>query len=158
MGGNGSYSTEFGGVIAANRTHFDTGYRIDGHKVVILQDNPSHDKIIMNSNSENPIYLFASIDDKTGKLTISSIGIYKKHMLTMSIDIMFDGDGNVIPYNEGEHGTHAHNWSEVSPGVIGRKSHDKSNHLPIPEKYKSLIEKIVEFNKKGKTWTKESVR
>ena len=30
MGGNGSYSKEFGGVPEASRTHIETEYRIDG--------------------------------------------------------------------------------------------------------------------------------
>lgn len=125
MGGNGSYSKELGGVATKDRTHYDTGYRIDGHKIVVLQDNPSHDKIIMNSDSENPIYLIASADKETDKLTISSIGIYEKHMLTESIDLKFDSQGNAIPFNNTDGGSHAHKWGEVAPGIIGRKSHDK---------------------------------
>ena len=34
MGGNGSYDKVLGGVVEGKRTHYDTGYRIDGHKVV----------------------------------------------------------------------------------------------------------------------------
>ena len=152
MRGNGSYSKEFGGVETKDRTHFDTEYRIDGHKIVVLQDNPSHDKIIMNSNSESPIYLFASADKRTGKLTVSGLGIYKKHLLKESIDLKFDSQGNLKLFNSGEGGSHAHKWGEVAPGMIGRKSYDKKNHLPIEKKYQKLIDKIVEFNKKGKIW------
>lgn len=154
MGGNGSYSEEFGGVETKDRTHFDTEYRIGGHKVVVLQDNPSHDKIIMNSNSDSPIYLFASADKDTGRLTVSGIGIYEKHKLTESIDLKFDSHGNVLPYNETDGGSHSHKWGEVAPGKIGRKRFDKKNHLPIKKKYHGLIDKIVEFNKKGKIWKK----
>lgn len=64
MGGNGSYDKVLGGVVEGKRTHYDTGYRIDGHKVVIFKENTSHDKFIMNSNSEHPIYLIASADEK----------------------------------------------------------------------------------------------
>lgn len=155
MGGNGSYSKEFGGVPTNDRTHYDTDFRIDGHKVVVFQDNPNHDKIIMNSNSESPIYLFALADKETGKLTISGIGIYKKHLLTESIDLKFDSKGNVLPFNKTEDGSHSHKWGEVSPGIIGRKSHDKNNYFPIDPKYQPLIDKIVEFNKKGKIWKKK---
>lgn len=157
MGGNGSYSEGFGGVEIKDRTHYDTEYRISGHKVVVLQDNPSHDKIIMNSNSENPIYLFASADKDTGKLTVSCIGIYKKHKLTESIDLKLDSDGNVLSFDKTEDGSHAHKWTEVAPGKIGRERHDKNNHLPIKKKYQSLIDKIAEFNKKGKIWEKAKV-
>ena len=156
MGGNGSYSKEFGGVKPQDRTHYETEYKIEGHKVLVLQENPSHDKIIMNSNSRNPIYLFASADKKTGKLTISGIGIYKNYKLVESIDLKFDSNGNVLPFKKTEDGSHSHNWFEVAPGIIGRKSYDKSNHKPIKQKYQKLIDKIVDFNKKGKIWKKRN--
>ena len=156
MGGNGSYSKEFGGVKPQDRTHYETDYKIDGHKVLVLQDNPGHDKIILNSNSRNPIYLFASVDKATGKLTISCIGIYKNNKLVESIDLKFDSNGNVLPFTKTEGSSHAHNWHEVSPGIIGRKSHDKNNCLPIKKKYQKLIDKIVDFNKKGKIWKKKN--
>ena len=155
MGGNGSYSKQLGGVPQKSRTHTDTEFRIDGHKVIVLTGNPSHDKIIMNSNSESPIYLFASVDKNTHRLTISGIGIYDKHILSKSIDLKFDSEGNIKPYSESENGSHAHLWYEKSPGVYGRKSHDKSNYFPIGREYRSLINKIEEFNKKGKIWKKD---
>lgn len=58
MGGNGSYSKEFGGVPEASRTHIETEYRIDGHKVLLFGENVEHDKIILNANSDSPTYLF----------------------------------------------------------------------------------------------------
>ena len=70
MGGNGSYSKEFGGVPEASRTHIETEYRIDGHKVLLFGENVEHDKIIMNANSDSPTYLFASVDKKTGKMKV----------------------------------------------------------------------------------------
>ena len=154
MGGNGSYGKALGGVAEKDRTHYDTGYRIDGHKVLVLMENINHNKFIMNSNSENPIYLIASIAKNTHRLVISGIGIYEKHKLTKSIDLKFDSDGNLIPFDSSEKGSHAHNWTENSPGVLGRKRHDESNHLPIDNKYQHLIDKIVDFNKKGHTWEK----
>ena len=58
MGGNGAYIASEGGVPMRNRTHNDTEYRIDGHKVLVQAGNPKQKKTPMNSNSENPIYLF----------------------------------------------------------------------------------------------------
>ncbi len=152
MGGNGSYSKEWGGVPEVSRTHIDTNYRVDGHKVLLLEQNPGHDKIIMNSNSENPVYLFASVDKQSGVIQISGIGIYEKHVLKESIDLKFDKDGNVLPFSKTENGSHAHLWYEKSPGIYGRKSHDKSNYYPISKKYQGLINKIEDFNRKGKKW------
>ncbi len=157
MGGNGSYSKEWGGVPEVSRTHIDTGFRIDGHKVLLLENNPSHDKIIMNSNSENPIYLFAAVDKKSGKVTISGIGIYEKHAIKESIDLKFDSQGNVIPFSNSENGSHSHLWYEISPGIYGRRRHDKSNYFAIDNKYQPLINKIIDFNKKGKIWKKDTV-
>lgn len=152
MGGNGSYSKEFGGVPEADRTHIETEYRVDGHKVLLFGDNVEHDKIILNANSDSPTYLFGSVDKKTGIVTISGIGIYQKEKLTQSVDLKFDSKGSFIPYSKSEKGSHSHLWEEISPGIIGRKSHDKSNYFPIDSKLDSLIAKIVDFNKKGKIW------
>lgn len=154
MGGNGSYSKQWCGVPQASRTHIDTGFRIGGHKVLLYGSNTGHNKIIMNSNSRSPIYLFASLDKKTGKVSVSGIGAYKNHALSRSIDLKFDSDGLAKPFNKGEGGSHSHKWQEISPGVYGRKSHDKNNHLSIPKQYKTLIRKIENFNKKGKQWKK----
>ena len=155
MGGNGSYSKEFGGVPVANRTHIETEYRIDGHKVLLFGENVEHDKIIMNANSDSPTYLFASVDKMTGNVVISGIGIYQKEKLTVSVDLKFDNHGNLITFSQSENGSHSHLWEEISPGVIGRKSHDKSNYFPIDSKLDSLIAKIVDFNKKGKKWKQD---
>ena len=152
MGGNGSYDKVLGGVVEGKRTHYDTGYRIDGHKVLVLMENINHNKFIMNSNSENPIYLIASIAKNTHRLVISGIGIYEKHKLTKSIDLKFDNDGNIIPFDDSENGSHSHKWTEISPGVLGRTSHDKSNHLPIDKKYEHLMDRIADFNKQRKIW------
>ena len=95
MGGNGAYIASEGGVPMRNRTHNDTEYRIDGHKVLVQAGNPKQKKTPMNSNSENPIYLCGKTD-KEGKVTITTIGIYEKHKLVMTIDIEYDKNGNVI--------------------------------------------------------------
>ena len=139
----------------ASCTHLDTDYRIDGHKVLLFGENVEHDKIIMNANSDSPTYLFASVDKKTGKIIVSGIGIYQKEKLTVSVDLKFDSNGNIIPFSKSENGLHSHLWEEISPGIIGRKSHKKSNYFPIDSKLDSLIAKIVDFNKKGKIWKKD---
>ena len=156
MGGNGSYSKEFGGVPEARRTHIETEYRIDGHKVLLFGENVEHDKIIMNANSDSPTYLFASVDKKTGKIVVTGIGIYQKEKLSVSVDLKFDSHGNLIPFSKNENGSHSHLWGEISPGIIGRKSHDKSNYFPIDSKLDTLIAKIVDFNQKGKIWKKDT--
>ena len=63
-------------------------------------------EVKMNLNSENPIYLIASISKNTDRLVISGIGIYEKHKLTKSIDLKFDSDGNLIPFDSSEKGSH----------------------------------------------------
>lgn len=153
MGGNGAYIASEGGVPIGNRTHTDTEYRIDGHKVLVQTGNPGQNKTPMNSNSENPIYLCGKTD-KEGKVTVTTIGIYEKHRLVMTIDIKYDKEGNVIPYSNGGKGTtHAHKWpTDNSSGAVGRKPHDSKNVLSYGHKYDELLKKIMEFNKKGKTW------
>lgn len=151
MGGNGSYNKEFGGVLEIDRTHIDTNFKVDGHKVLLQQKNTKQIQMPMNSNSESPIYLIASVD-KSGNLVISGFGVYKKHVIAKSVDLVFDKDGDLIPYSESEKSSHAHQWQEVSPGIYGRKPHDKKNHQPIDSLFNALINKIVKFNKSKKKW------
>ena len=153
MGGNGSYSKEFGGVPEASRTHIETEYRIDGHKVLLFGENVEHDKIIMNANSDSPTYLFASVDKKTGKIVVTGIGIYQKEKLSVSVDLKFDSHGNLIPFSKNENGSHSHLWGEISPGI---NKDTRFVHFPIDSKLDSLIAKIVDFNQKGKIWKKDT--
>lgn len=135
MGGNGSYNKSLGGVPTAKRTHTDTGYRIDGHKVLLQTSNNAQTKTPMNSNSEAPIYLIGRKDKKTGKISITTIAIYDKHKLHKSIDIKYDKEGNVIPFKKDKDSSHQHNWNGNTKGEIGRKKHNKSNIKPIDDSF-----------------------
>lgn len=152
MGANGSYNKELGGVPVYARTHIDTEMRVDGHKVLLQRANQEQMKVPMNSSSENPIYLCASIDRETRIIRIRTMGIYEKHKLVESIDLEFDNNGNFIPYKKGEKSSHLHKWNISNPEEIGRKSHDKSNVFPIPDQYTSMVEAIEKFNKQKRTW------
>lgn len=146
MGGNGSYRRVAGGVPIAYRTHTDTGYRISGHKVLVLTSNNRQVKVPMNSNSDHPTYLVAKTD-KNGVLTIKQIAIYKNHKIVKVIDLEFDDKGRSKGFDNGK-GTHMHKWSEDSNGNVGRKRHDKSNSFPVDAEYAPLINDIEKFNQK----------
>lgn len=148
MGGNNTYNKALGGVPEVDRTHNDVGQRIEGHKILVQKVSPQQVKVPMNSNSESPIYLCArEIKGKDGKYEIASIGIYEKHKIVGQIDLVMDKKGNVIPYSK-DGGTHYHIFGEGSNGNMGRKSGDKKNHHEIPQKYQSLLNKVIEYNKK----------
>lgn len=148
MGGNSSYNKGWGGVPVAQRTHIDSNYRIDGHKVVYFSQNVEQRKNIINSNSANAIYLLATKEE--GILKIHSINVFDGHHLSYEINLEFDDNGNLIPFGKGK-GSHAHEWKlDPTDGKLKRKSHDKRNTLPIDSKYDSLISKIVLFNKQKK--------
>ena len=152
MGGNGAYIASEGGIPVSKRTHTDTDYRVDGHKVLVQSRQPMQNNTPVNSNSENPIYLCGKTD-KNGKVTVNTVAIYEKHKLVMTIDLKYDANGDIIPYANGGKGTtHAHRWPSGSDGEVGRKSHDPRNSLPYDSKYDGLLKKIVEFNKKGNIW------
>ena len=46
-------------------------------------------------------------------------------------------------------GSHSHQLEEKSDGNMGRKpvSNGENSHLPIPDEFKPLVDKIVQFNK-----------
>ena len=149
MGGNCSYSAEWGGVPAAQRSHTDTNYKVDGHKVLLQIDNNEQIKNILNSNSDSPIYLIAKTN-KDGCIQIESINVFDGHNLSYEINLVFDENGDIVPFN-GTKGTHAHQWSlNPETGMLERKSHDSKNIFAVDKKYEALIAKIVEFNKKQK--------
>jgi hypothetical protein len=155
MGGNTTYNKALGGIPMADRTHFENGNRIDGHKVIIQKVCPSQVKVPMNSNSESPIYLCAvqHIDKNSKNIwyEIKSIGIYKDHKCVGQIDLKFDKNNNVLPFSNNDGGSHYHNFHIIDGnGSMGRKSHDSNNHNPIPEKYWELVKKIEDYNKKQK--------
>lgn len=151
MGGNGSYSKALGGVPEASRSHSDTNYRISGHKILVQKENPQQNKVPMNSNSESPLYLCGKVDEKSHVVSVNQIGIYQKHKIVEVIDLKFDKNGDYIRYSSNGRTSHMHKWND-NGGKIGRKTHDKTNTYPIPEKYQVLIEKIVEFNKSKRKW------
>lgn len=153
MGGNGSYNKTLDRVKAHKRTHREYHDRIEGHKIILYNDNQGHVKLPVNSNSESTIYLGGKkIAKDKDNVEVTTIGIYEKHMCVGQIDLKFDKNGNFIPFSKENKGSsHAHYFStDPQTGKVGRKSHDKTNTHPIDSKYNELIEKIVEYNKKHK--------
>ena len=145
MGGNGSYSKAWGGVPDAQRSHKDTKFKIGGHKVLLQTDNYNQIKNILNSNSANAIYLIAKANND-GFIKVESINVFEGHNLSYEINLVFDSNGNIVPFSEGK-GTHAHKWSmNEKTGTLGRKSHDRKNLHLVDKKFDSLMSKIVKFN------------
>ena len=98
MGANGSYDKNLGGVPKNKRTHTETGYTIEGHKVLLQTGKESQTKNIMNSNTDNSIYLMAK-QNEDGTLTILNINANKGHKIGTEINLVFDSHGNLVPYN-----------------------------------------------------------
>lgn len=149
MGANGSYDKNIGGVPKDKRTHTETGYTIDGHKVLVQTGNEDQTKNIMNSNSDDSVYLMAK-QNEDGTLTILNINANNGHKIGTEINLVFDAHGNIVPYNGKKSGSHSHQWEGWPNGDMGRKpvSKGQNSHLPIPDAFKPLINKIVQFNKK----------
>lgn len=150
MGGNGSYQREFHRIADSKRDFFSLDERIENHKILLPKKNVKHKMIPMNSNSAT-IYLCANVD-KNGFLKITTIAYYHKHKISKTIDLEFDKDGDIIPFRLGKGKySHAHKWGKMPEGERGRKTHNNSNVFSV-DVNKSLIKKIVEFNKSNKKW------
>ena len=155
MGGNGSYDKNTGGVPTADRTHEALPNRIDGHKILVQKGKARKQvKLPMNSNSEKPIYLCASVNKTTNEVTIRRIGIYKNHKIVAELDLEFDNKGNIVPYSKGK-GSHLHRYTEDGKGNRGRKTHDRKNTFPIPRKYRKLLKQIENYNKERHKYDNE---
>ena len=79
-------------------------------------------------------------------MKVESINVYNGHNLSYEVNLIFDDNGNVLPFNNGK-GSHAHLWEQNPNGYLERKSHDKKNSYPIDLKYDLLIKAIEKFNK-----------
>ena len=108
----------------------------------------------MNSNSERPMYLCASVNKYTDIVTIKQIGIYRNHKIVAEIDLEFDKKGNLIPYSKGK-GSHLHRYTENNKGYIERKTHDRTNTFPVPRKYRKLLKQIEKYNKERHKYDNE---
>lgn len=161
MGGNGSYDEDYGGVPEDRRTHTEVeGPRIGGHKILVPTNNPTRGSAPMNCNSPNQVYLIGSVADSrsgenAGEIKITSVAFYEGHHIQYSIDVKYDEAGKIISFrlNSGEETTHAHNWQEISPGIWGRVSRAKDNHLNPDSRWNNqLVEAIQSFNSKRVKW------
>ena len=72
----------------------------------------------------------------------------KDHKIEFEINLKFDSQGNVRPYNGKESSSHAHEWYEGEDGNMYRKTTKGNSHMPIPSTYNALIHAIEQFNKK----------
>ena len=136
-----------GGVPKDKRTHIETGHTIMGHKVLLQDGNRLQTKNIMNSNSDSPTYLMAKLN-QDGSLTVLTINQNKDHKIEFEINLKFDSQGNVRPYNGKESSSHAHEWYEGEDGNMYRKTTKGNSHMLIPSTYNALIHAIEQFNKK----------
>lgn len=157
MGGNGSYSAVLKQVPQADRTHYEASARIDGHKILVQKRSIHQKNTPLNSNSENPIYLCGRVDKKSGNLQITTIAEYRNHRLVSTVDLEFDTNGNYIGYSRlDKKSSHSHLWEDDKvKNEIGRKSHQESNILPVPQRYMPIIRKIEKYNKEHHKWHKE---
>ena len=148
MGANGSYDKKLGGVPEKKRTHTETGYTIMGHKVLLQTGKENQTKNIMNSNTDNSIYLMAK-QNEDGTLTILNINANNGHKIGTEVNLVFDANGNIVPFNGKKSGSHSHQWEERTKGDMGRKTVTKgqNSNLPMPDVFKTLVNNIVKFNK-----------
>ena len=156
MGANGSYDKTLAGVPKDKRTHTETGYTVLGHKVLLQTGKEGQTKNIMNSNSDNSVYLMAKLNED-GTLTILNINANKGHKLGTELNLVFDSHGNLVPFNGKKSGSHSHRWEEQANGNMGRKpvSKGESPHQPIPDEFTPLVNAIVKFNKKKNKFPKK---
>lgn len=157
MGGNGSYNKEYGGVRLRDRTHIEIrGHTILGHKILLSKTSAERAKIPMNCNSPNQVYVIGTCADRRsgeheGEITVHSVAFYEGHRIKYTVDVKYAADGTVASFREGTHEatTHAHNWAEISPGIYGRVSRARGNHLcPDARWTPELVEAIETFNAK----------
>ncbi len=153
MGANGSYDKDLDMVPEESRTHEDTGYKILGHKVLLQEAHNDQVKNVMNSNSSDPVYLIAKTESN-GNIKIVNIDDFGDHKIGYEVNLKFDSNGNLLPYNGKESHSHAHTWCQAANGDMHRAPVEGNSHLPIPSQYYNLINQIVKFNKENNKYKK----
>ena len=130
MGGRGSFDKATMSIPVENRK-YKTLDVVDGIK--IIEDFESgNGKTPVMSNSANTIYAVWS--GSAGR--IKHIYYYKDHYLYYAIDL----DGNK---------SHAHKvFVDPKTGIIGRKTHDKTNIFELTSKEWNIVNKLSKWKKK----------
>lgn len=147
LGGNGSYNKAIGGIPINNRTHTDTGLKIDGHKVVISNTSDIQAKNILNSNSDSPIYVIGHVN-RNHEIVIHSVNVFEGHHIKMEINIKYDANGRILAYNGKEKNSHCHYWQQDANGNMSRKLTGNA-HERIPKEYAALLQSIDRFNRQN---------
>lgn len=127
MGGRGDFSHSLGrtgGIPFGNRKYKLVGWL--GNTKVIECVEFSNNPTPTYSNTANTTYFSYSKEHQK----IEHVYFYRNHKLVKSIDL-----------NQGE--PHVHYWNA---GVVGRKSHDKHNRLPLTPRDKRLVAMAQAFN------------
>ena len=90
-------------------------------------------------------------------MTILNVNTNKGHKISTEINLVFDSQGNLVPYNGKKSGSHSHQWVEQSNGDMGRKpvSKNGNSHLPNPDVFTPLNNAIVKFNKQKNKYPKK---
>lgn len=146
MGANRSYNISIGGVPENLCTHDDSRREIMKHKVLLQKKNAKQAANIMNSNSDSPIYIIGR-ELQDGTIKVHSINIFEGHYLKYEINLKYDRNGNVLPYNGAEEHTHCHTWTHIGNGDMRRSQ--LGSHEPLPNGVSNLINEIVRFNRQG---------
>ena len=147
MGGNSSYNNNVGYVPDERKTHIDTGYKINGYKVLLYKKNEMQLCNILNSNSPNTIYLIAKRDEN-GVIHVFSINDFNDHDIYCEVNLEFNDNWDYTPFSfQNKKSSHAHYWTKKSEGTFLRVQHDQGNIFNIPSKFNDLIKGIEEFNK-----------
>lgn len=130
MGGRGSFDKATMSIPVEKRK-YKTLDVMDGIK--IIEDFESgNGKTPVMSNTADTVYAVWS--ESAGR--IKHIFYYKNHVLYYSIDL------------EGKN-SHAHKvYMDPKTGEIGRKTHDKKNHLELSPKEWIIVGKLEKWKKK----------
>ena len=147
MGANGADGYRFRSKKRELKNHLDTRHKIAGHKLYLSKDDVMQSKNILEADEANCIKL-AGRCSADGTITVQYVDVITNNDLSLEIDLKYTNDGRIAPFNGAESGTHCHYWTTNKKGEHCRKKTGRK-HEPVPDEYISLLDKIVEFNKKG---------
>lgn len=130
MGGRGAYWS--GASKHYETRQFDSVDMVDDGRIKVLKirENVKNLQFPLYSNTPDTIYFVLGKDDNS---KIYTIGIYRNHRLTVSIDL------------HDQKGVHWHDWIEQQSSKGRYMAKSNTHHFDLNDEYKRLVKMAYEW-------------
>ena len=155
MGGNGARAAYDNYTLDVYSKDRFKQVGIIGNTKVVTSRTKNNNSTPMNSFGSSMYYVTNPND--TTRITTIAFYYNRTHEIVKSIDLKYDKDGNLLPFQNYIHkgkvrnkGVHFHYWPEKYKGDAGRVQHDPNNFFEPTKTEWRYIKKAIKYNEKHK--------